>query len=81
MNMQGSGMAQRKTMTGIVGGVLVLPVVWKCWKTKPKPRPKPRPFCRMNRATLPQSDLNRKTFPLPRGQFRKSGLSNPHRLA
>lgn len=58
MNPQGSGVARSKTMTGIVGGELVLPVVWKCRKT----RPKPRPLCPVNRAKLLQSDRDQKTF-------------------
>ena len=74
---QGSGMTQSKTMTGIVGGGLVLPVAWKCRET----RLKTRPFCCVNQARALQSDLDQETFPLPRGQFRKSGLSNSHRLA
>lgn len=77
MNPQGSGMTRSKAMTGIVGGGLTLPVAWKCRETSPKTRS----FCRMNQAKVLQSTLDQNTFPLPRGQFRKSGLSNPHRLA
>lgn len=77
MNSQGSGMTRGKTMTEIVGGELVLPGAWKYRKTSPKTVP----LCCMNPAKVLQSSLHQKTFPQPHGQIRKSGLSNPHRLA
>lgn len=61
MNLLGSGMTRSKTMTGIVGGGLVLPVVLKCRKTSPKPRP----LYGINQAKALQSNLDQKTFPLP----------------
>lgn len=61
MNLLSSGMTRSKTMTGIVGGGLVLPVALKCRKTSPKPRS----LYRINQAKALQSNLDQKTFPLP----------------
>lgn len=67
MNLLGSGVRRSKTMTGIVGGGLVLLVALNCRKA----RPKPGPFFRINQVKVLQSNLDQNTFPLPTWPIRE----------
>lgn len=77
MSRQDSRMKRNLTMTGTVGGEPVLPVAWNSRKIKAILL---RPF-RTDQAHYLNLALNHGAFPLFLSKFRKSGVSNPHRLA
>jgi hypothetical protein len=77
MSCRDSGITGNHTMTGAVGGALVLPVARRSQKIDAILL---RPF-RPDQAHALKLTRNHRAFPLFRSPFRKSGVSNPHRLA
>lgn len=77
MSRQDSRMKRNQTMTGAVGGEPVLPVAWNSRKIKAILL---RPY-RTDQAHSLNPVLKHGAFPLFLSPFRKSGVSNPHRLA
>ena len=74
---QESEMNRTRTMTGNVSGEGVLPMVRKSSKTRLR---LPRSW-RIEQGHSLKRILKQDTFPLIRNRFRKSGVSNLHRLA